>query len=227
MNINQNQPNQPVQIQTPDTKKTLDTQRRGKVFRLRLLQGVKSLVKRPLCIIPIVLLLAAFSFCWLKRDWLISLLPFNFSGLPNVMYSVVTYALYAFIILVFLLLIAMVLQIIGTPRMARKIDRGLINLFRHDTGDGDWPIYLTCRQEKGIDLFTHTFYSEFVPLECWQEKQKSGKLVSLLGGYIDSIHYGGKDKDDTDYIVVVSGTRAEPKKRPATPDPLFREGMGE
>lgn len=228
MKINQTNPNQPnrtANSQAPDPKKKLDARRRGITFRFRVANSLPTIRRQPWMISFIALPCAAFIICWLARDWLISLIPFDFSTLTGVMPQVLTYAIYAFIILLFALLLALVLQTLGTPRKARKIDKGLINLFRHDAGHGDWPIYISCRQEAGSDLFTHTFFSEFVPLEIWRGKQETGKLTSLLGGHIDTIHYGGKDEDDTDYIIVVSGNRAKPKERPATSDPLFEKGV--
>lgn len=206
---------------SPDERKRRDGHRRGQISRFRLKYGVISLFRKPWKITFVALLGAAFLLCWLNRDAAISRMPIDFSTLPGIMAPVLSYPLYALIIVVFVLLLTLLLCMLGIPRHARKIDRTIIDIFKNEVGYGRWPIYLSRQREGSTDLWRHEFYSENVPIEVWEAE--SAKLVNMLDGYIDDIINGGKDGNDVRYIVVISGIGAKPKERAAPPDPLFRK----
>ena len=203
---------------SPDERKRRDCRRRGKTYRFRVKCGVKSLFCQPWKITFVALLGAAFLFCWLNRDAAVSRMLMDFPVLPGVMVPVLSYTLYALIIVIFVLLL---LCTLGIPRRARKIDRAIVDIFKNDVGYGYWPIYLSRQREGATDLWRYEFYSEHLPINAWEAK--SARLVNMLGGYIDSISNGGKNGNDVRYIVVISGSGAKPKERAATPDPLFRK----
>lgn len=206
---------------SPDERKKRDGNRRGKVSRFRLKYGIKLLFRQPWKIVFVALLGTVFLFCWLNRNAATSRILMDFPVLPSIMVPVLSYTLYAFIIVTFVLLLALLLCVLGIPRRARKIDRAIVDIFKNDVGYGYWPIYLSRQREGATDLWRHEFYSEHLPVEAWEAK--SARLVNMLGGYIDSIEHGGRDGNDVRYIVVVSGDSAKPKERATTPDPLFRK----
>lgn len=206
---------------SPDEKKRRDGQRRGKISRFRVVYGVKALLHKPWKLAFVAMLGTAFLLCWFHRDAVISCMLTGFPVLSGIMLPVLSYILYALIIVLFALLLALLLCVLGTPRRARKIDRDMIDIFKNDVGYGYWPIYLSRQREGATDLWRYEFYSEHLPIDAWEAK--SARLVNMLGGYIDSISNGGKNGNDVRYIIVVSGSGAKPKERAATPDPLFRK----
>lgn len=206
---------------SPDERKRRDGHRRGKISRFRVRYGVKALLRKPWKTASVALLGATFLFCWLNRDAAISHILMDFPVLPGIMVPVLSYTLYALIIVIFVLLLVLLLCTLGIPRCARKIDRAIVDIFKNDVGYGYWPIYLSRQREGATDLWRYEFYSEHLPIDAWETK--SARLVNMLGGYIDSISNGGKGGNDVRYIVVISGSGAKPKERAATPDPLFRK----
>jgi len=206
---------------SPEERKKRDGQRRGKISRFRLKYGIKSLFRQPWKTTFVALLGAMSLFCWLNRDAAALRLLTDFPVLPGIMVPMLSYTLYSLIVVVFILLLALLLCVLGIPRYARKIDRAIVDIFKSDVGYGFWPIYLARQREGNTGLWRYTFYSEHLPIEAWEAKQ--ARLVNMLGGYIDSIEHGGRDGNDVRYIVVLAGNGAKPKERAATPDPLFRK----
>lgn len=211
--------NKPIYDISLEVKKARDAKRQAQILRWRILYGIKSLFARPWNLAFIVLLGVAFLLCWLGRCALLALIPLDYKALPTILGQVFLYAFYAFLILGFLFLLTLLLNILGIPRKARKIDKGLPVRFRHDVEYGYWPIYLSCRSQGS--LYRYEFLSEYVPLGSWEKREED--IASLLGGYIDGIEHGGKNQDDLRRIVVYAGEGAKPQERKATPDPLFRK----
>lgn len=214
---NNNKP-MPMYDLSPEVKKARDAKRQAQILRWRIWQGIKAPCTRPWKFAFIVLLDAAFLFCWCRRDILLALIPLDYATMSAIKVQAFTYAFYAFLIFVFLFLLALLLYVLGIPRKDRKIDKGLPVIFRHDADYGYWPIYLSCQRQG--DLYKYEFLSEYLPLEMWERCRE--KVATLLGGYIDSIEYGGKDQNDLRRIVVYAGEGAKPQERQAPADPLFR-----
>lgn len=206
---------------SPERRKKRDGQRRGKISRFRVAYGVKALFRKPWKLAFVAMLGISFLFCWFHRDAVISCMLTGFPVLPGMMVPVLSIILYALIIVMFVLLLALLLCVLGTPRHARKIDKAILDIFKNDVGYGYWPIYLSRQREGTADLWQHEFYSEYVPIEAWEAK--SARLINMLGGYIDSIHNGGKNNNNVRYIIVVAGKGAKPPEREIPADPLFRK----
>lgn len=205
---------------SPEQRKKRDGQRRGKISRFRVVYGVKALLCKPWKLAFVAMLGISFLFCWFHRDAVISCMLTGFPVLPGMMVPVLSAILYALILVVFVLLLALLLCVLGTPRRARKIDRAMVDIFKNDVGYGYWPIYLSRQREGNMGLWQYVFYSEHLPMEMWEAK--SARLINMLGGYIESIEYGGKNNNDVRYIVVYAGEGAKPIVRESPADPLFK-----
>lgn len=206
---------------SPEQRKERDGQWRGKISRFRVVYGVKALLHKPWKLAFVAMLGTAFLLCWFHRDAVISYMLTGFPVLSGIMLPVLSYILYALIIVLFALLLALLLCVLGTPRRARKIDRAMIDIFKNDVGYGYWPIYLSRQREGNTGLWRYTFYSEHLPMEMWEAK--SARLINMLGGYIESIENGGKDNNDVRYIIVIAGKGVKPPEREIPADPLFRK----
>ncbi len=164
---------------SPDERKRRDGQRRGTISRFRVVYGVKALLLKPWKLAFVAMLDTAFLFCWFHRDTVILRMLPGFPVLPGIMVPVLSYILYALIIVLFVLLLALLLCELGTPRRARKIDRAMIDIFKNDVGYGYWPIYISRQHEGNTDLWRYTFYSEHLPMEMWEAK--SARLINNAG----------------------------------------------
>ena len=206
---------------SPDERKKRGGHRRGKISRFRVAYGVKALLRKPWKLTFVALLGATFLLCWLNRDAFILHMLMDFPVLPDIMVPVLSYIMYAQIIVVFVLLLLLLLCVLGIPYHAREIDMEIVDIFKSDVGYGYWPIYLSCQREGNTDLWRYQFYSKHIPIETWVAKKI--RLVNMLGGYIEGIENGGKNNNDVRYIVVISGKGAKPPEQEAPKDPLFRK----
>lgn len=205
---------------TGEEKHKREAECRRKKLGIYLIGSLKAMKKTPLKILAPALIAIAFVLCWLNRDAIFSVFPINLAIFPNIIAAIFTYTLYIVMIALFVLIFLICLKTIGTPRHSRRIEKGLMEIFRNSVSYGRAPIFVS-REQKGT-VSKLTFFSEWVSRDTWIEKRSN--IAHLLRGHIvGEIAHGGKESNDPRYIVIHIGQGATPVEREAPQDPLFRK----
>lgn len=193
-------------------EKLLAQRRRNRtILWLRLCSGIKEVAARPWKGIPIALLCVAFVFSWNIRDTLS--LPFR-NSIP-LLSAVYGYLIAVFIPLLFLLILAGLLFLLGTPFRAKVIEDslrqiGLSNRYGHA------PVPISRKRIKNTRVSIMEFYSLGIAMEHW-EKQGAEVQDALNVHFVEAIKYGGRNGQNRNIIVIT----AAPGVGTCREDPLY------
>lgn len=189
-------------------EKMLGQERRNRtILWLRLCGGIRELAARPWKSIPVVLLCVVFVFLWNIRDTLNA--PF-INSIP-LLSTVCGYMIAVFIPLVFLLLLAGLLFLLGTPARARAVENSLLEIgfYSHY---GNAPVLISCQRVKNTDVSVMAFYSLGVGMERW-EKQGAEVQDALNVHFVEKLKYGGRNGRNRNIIVITAAHGAESARK--------------
>ena len=180
-------------------EKMLARKRRNRtILWLRLCSGMREVATRPLKGIPLVLLCGVFVFIWNTRNMLVQ--PFHNSN--PLLSTVCSYLIIVFIPMFFLLLLAGLLFLFGTPFRAKAIEASLLQIGLSNRY-GHAPALISRKHVKNTSVSVLMFYSPAVGMERW-EKQKSEVQDALNLHFVEPIKYGGRKASNRNIIVITA-----------------------
>lgn len=191
----------------PQRAKALTQQRRKRVIlRLRLWAGIKAIAVAPLKALTVLLLGALFIFLWNVR----SIFSRPFQSSPPLLVAIFDYAVALFIPLLFLLLLAGLLYLLGLPAKARAVEDalgeiGLTSRYGHA------PALISSQRVKGTSASVLTFFSLGIGLERWQAGRS--EIEDALNIHLlEALAYGGRNGNNRN-IIVLTAAPGTPKRR--------------
>jgi len=194
-----NQQKTPIDINPYERKRTRAKQRH------RLWEGFKQL-RKPMKTIPVLLLVVVSVIAWNMKDGFVE----QFPAIPLLM-PVVSLTVAAAVPIFFMLLLAGLLSLIGTPKQARDIDDDVATVLAEK--DYYKRPFLISRAPLSGDAEVLTFWSRWISIEKWRENE-TAILDTLNLNALSSIRYGGKRGNNRRLVVLVVGHGATPPERP-------------
>ena len=202
----ENNNNNHIQID-PERLRQLNQERKRKILQIRMGQGLKQLFKKPLKNIPVAILIILFVVAMAFRGNVMNIV----GTVPQFLTTIWGYTVTAMISLVFVLLFAGLIYLIGTPSKARKTENSLLQVFlSSNLRYGFHPILISREPYKGAEKLE--FYSKGIDLQVWEERQ-SAIAAALVCRFLEPINYGGRNNNNGNRIVICVGKGMNPLNR--------------
>lgn len=179
-------------------------------------EGIKKLIASPLkSIIVLSLMMITLIAAWKAADTFIPRMTTIILLIP-----VVTCAARVLILTIFLLLMAGLLWLLGSPPKSREIDNdvtaafGITSVLYYRR-----PFLISKKPVMGSFVTEYVFWSRWIDLDHWNKPENRKAILWALNAYSDDNFAHGKQK----YTVMIrAGSGVEPQEREIPQDPLFK-----
>lgn len=185
--------------------------RRHAILCCRLRYGFLSLFKQPWTFVfPLLLVvLTAFVCCNLDN------IPLPGGNTVSVLAELWHLALLPFTVVLSLLAFLGFIAVQGTPKRAKEINAALDHINLCDRY-GLAPALLHSQPVRGKNVQALTFYSRGIDKSTWERCEAS--ICDILNvHFVEPPHYGGKDNNNRNLIVIIVSPGAEAKRS----EPLY------
>lgn len=170
------------------------------LLRLRLSNGVRELIKRPWKLAPLLALVVLFVIAWNHRG------KVAFTTAIPAINAAWAYVVEILIVMLAVLAVLGLLALLGTPYQAKQIEAALAHAFVVDRY-GSPPVLVSWQRDKATGISTMVFFTRGTSKEAWERKRRDIEDV-LNVRYVEDEQYGGKNSDNSNYIVLTVASGA-------------------